>query len=64
MSEQFWLIKQSHLFPKVQPQRLITNECTNEVIKSLLEQIKLLRGEHATKNSIISRIIKVKFIQQ
>lgn len=64
MSEQFWLVKQSHLFPKVQPQRLITNECTNEVIKSHLEQIKLLRGEHATKNSIISRIIKVKFIQQ
>ena len=39
------------MFHKEQSQLSITNESSNELIKSLLQQIEYMRGENASKNS-------------
>lgn len=51
ITKQFSLIKQNHMFHKEQSQLSITNESSNELMKSLLQQIEYMRGENASKNS-------------
>ena len=57
ISEQFSLIKQNHMFPNKELQCSTTTESTNELKKSLFEQIEYLRGENVSKNSIIAKLL-------
>lgn len=57
ISEQFSLIKQNYIFPNKQSQCSTTNESIIKLRYSLFEQIECLRGENASKNNIISKLL-------
>ena len=47
----------NHMFPNEQSLCSTPNQSTNELVKSVLEQIQYLPEEYSTKSSIISKLL-------